>query len=40
MKIQDLFKSENREHSLEVIEKSDWSAGAFLVRLIRGGSFY
>ncbi|MBQ4428668.1 MAG: GNAT family N-acetyltransferase [Clostridia bacterium] len=40
MKIQDLFKSENREHWLELIEKSDWSAGAFLVRLIRGGSFY
>lgn len=40
MKILDLFKTENREHWLALIEKSDWSAGAFLARLIRGGSFY
>ena len=40
MKILDLFKTENSGHWLDLIEKSDWSAGAFLVRLIRSAGFY
>ncbi len=40
MKIIHLFESEDREHWLEEIGKSDWRAGAFLVRLIRSGGFF
>ena len=39
MKIIEYFTSDNQEHWLEEIKKSDWGAGQFLYRLLSEGTF-
>ncbi len=38
--IVDFFKSERHERFIAEIEKCDWSAARFLVKLLREGTFY
>lgn len=38
MKIIDYFTSDNRDHWLEEIGKSDWGAGKYLYEIIRNGT--
>ncbi len=40
MKVLSYYDSGRQEHWLEEIRKSDWSAGAFLYELLRGGRFF
>ena len=40
MKVISFYDSDRQEHWLDEIGRSDWSAGAFLCRLLRGGSFF
>ncbi|MBQ6164657.1 MAG: GNAT family N-acetyltransferase [Clostridia bacterium] len=40
LKVIGFFESGQREHWLEEIGRSDWSAGAFLCRLLRDGTFF
>ena len=40
MKVIDYFESDRKEHWLSEIKKSDWSAGAFLYRLLSEESFH
>ena len=40
LKVINFFESENREHWLDEIGKSDWKAGAFLKRILSDGSFF
>ena len=37
MKVIDFFASDNKEHWLEEIKKSDWGAGQYLYELLRKG---
>ena len=40
MEIIHFFESGRQEHWREAIGRSDWSAGAFLARLLRDGAFF
>ena len=40
MKVAEYFETDNKEHWIEEIERSDWRAGAFLGRLLRSGEFF
>ena len=40
LKVINYFASDDKEHWLSEFERSDWSAGAFLARLLRGGQFF
>ena len=40
MKVIDFFESENREHWLNELGRSDWRAAAFLCRLLKEGGFF
>ena len=40
MKVINFFDTDNKEHWIGEIERSDWRAGAFLGRLLRSGEFF
>ena len=40
MKVAEYFETDNKEHWVEEIERSDWRAGAFLGRLLREDGFF
>lgn len=40
MRVIDYFTSDNKEHWLNEIKKSDWSSGAFLFELLSKGTFF
>ena len=40
MNVIHFFESDDQAHWISEIEKSDWSAGAFLARLLREGTFF
>ena len=40
MQVSNYFETDNKEHWIEEIERSDWRAGAFLGRLLREGGFF
>lgn len=40
MKVINFFDTDNKEHWIGEIERSDWRAGAFLGRLLRRGEFF
>ena len=40
MRVINYFDSDRQAHWLEQIRKCDWSAGAFLYELLRGGGFF
>ena len=40
MKVAEYFETDNKEHWIEEIERSDWRAGAFLGRLLREDRFF
>ena len=40
MQVRNYFETDNKEHWIEEIERSNWRAGAFLGRLLRSGEFF
>lgn len=40
MEIISFFESDRQQHWLDEIQRSDWNAGPFLVRLLRNGTFF
>ena len=40
MKVISFFDSENKEHWIEEIRKSDWNAGPFLAKMLTDGTFF
>ena len=40
MRLIEFHESDNKEHWLEEIKKSDWRAGPFLSKVLREGTFY